>query len=188
MKEVLVDALAKARSLTGCHRVSAGVQICRRMIACEKVPHFYAPQITSTSLLASFDSMIFCTDCAEHVVLRSEGQAPVSQASNHYVRIHLFNYPMAWLCLVCSTEFGGKSSLSKVLTILAGLPATTLKAGMLFVTTDPAPMTHPLPMETPGNTITEPPNQQSEPTVMGLPISGPFVPFLADGERGWEAA
>lgn len=59
------------------------------------------------------------------------------------------------------------------LTIRAGLPATTWKAGTSFITTLPAPTVTPRPIVTPGRTVTPPPNQQSSPIVIGLPSSGP---------------
>lgn len=54
-----------------------------------------------------------------------------------------------------------------VFTTLAGDPMATEKAGMLFVTTLPAPIVHPFPMTTPGKMTTFPPTQQS------LPIATP---------------
>ncbi|KAF1357701.1 hypothetical protein EJ07DRAFT_127565, partial [Lizonia empirigonia] len=58
----------------------------------------------------------------------------------------------------------------------AGLPATTVKSGTLFVTTLPAPTTHPRPIVTPGRIIAFPPIQQSCPTWISFPSSGPRVP------------
>jgi len=70
------------------------------------------------------------------------------------------------------------------LIILAGLPATQVKSGTFFVTTLPAPTVTPLPIVTPGSTITLPPNQQSSPIVIGLPSSGPWIPFRRNGSSG----
>ncbi|KAK1709760.1 hypothetical protein BDP67DRAFT_408423 [Colletotrichum lupini] len=69
----------------------------------------------------------------------------------------------------------------------AGLPATATKSGTSFVTTLPAPTVTPLPMVTPGRTIQLPPNQQSEPILIGFPYSGPLVPFRRTGSRGCAA-
>jgi hypothetical protein len=53
---------------------------------------------------------------------------------------------------------GSGSFGSIFLMILAGLPATQWKSGTSLVTTLPAPITQPLPMVTPGRTVTLPPN------------------------------
>lgn len=53
-----------------------------------------------------------------------------------------------------------------------------------FVTTLPAPMVHPSPIVTPGKIMTFPAIQQSSPTVMGRPLSGPLVPFRKSGSNG----
>ncbi|PSR94229.1 hypothetical protein BD289DRAFT_149051 [Coniella lustricola] len=66
----------------------------------------------------------------------------------------------------------------------AGLPATHVNGSTSFVTTLPAPTVLPLPIVTPGRTMTLPPNQQSSPMVMGLPVSGPRVPLRTVGSRG----
>ena len=50
----------------------------------------------------------------------------------------------------------------------AGTPAANELAGMLLVTTLPAPMTQLSPIVTPGHTTTFAPNQQSLPMVTGL--------------------
>ena len=68
--------------------------------------------------------------------------------------------------------------------IRAGLPTTQTKSGTSLVTTLPAPTVTPLPMVTPGRTITLPPNQQSSPMTIGRPDSGPRVPFRTNGSRG----
>ena len=54
------------------------------------------------------------------------------------------------------------------LTTRQGLPTATTLEGMSFVTTEPAPMTVPSPIVTPGNTTTFAPIQQPLPMVMGL--------------------
>ena len=69
--------------------------------------------------------------------------------------------------------------------IRAGFPATTTLSGTSFVTTLPAPTVTPLPMLTPWRTMQLPPNQQSSPTLIGLPSSGPRVPLRSSGSRGW---
>jgi hypothetical protein len=56
---------------------------------------------------------------------------------------------------------------------------------LTFVTTLPAPTVLPRPIVTPGHTVTLPPIQTSSSIVMGFPDSGPFVPFLKSGSRGW---
>lgn len=48
----------------------------------------------------------------------------------------------------------GSISVSTFLIILAGLPATTWKAGIFLVTTLPAPTVAPFPILTPGRTVT----------------------------------
>lgn len=53
-----------------------------------------------------------------------------------------------------------------------------------FVTTLPAPIVHPSPITTPGKIITPPAIQQSSPTVIHAPISGPLVPLRKSGSRG----
>ena len=50
----------------------------------------------------------------------------------------------------------------------AGTPAANELAGMLLVTTLPAPMTQLSPIVTPGHTTTFAPNRQSLPMVTGL--------------------
>ena len=50
----------------------------------------------------------------------------------------------------------------------AGLPTAKEFSGIFFVTTAPAPITHPSPIVTPGRTITEPPSQQFLPIVIGF--------------------
>jgi hypothetical protein len=65
-----------------------------------------------------------------------------------------------------------------VLMTLAGLPTAIDLSGISFVTTAPAPIVHPLPIFTPGRTMTDPPNQQSSPIWMGLAHSGPEMPLL----------
>lgn len=49
-----------------------------------------------------------------------------------------------------------------------GTPAAKLFSGISLVTTLPAPITQLLPMVTPGQTVTEAPNQQSFPMCTGL--------------------
>ena len=51
---------------------------------------------------------------------------------------------------------------------LHGTPAAKLPAGISLVTTLPAPMTQLSPIVTPGQTVTEAPNQQSFPICTGL--------------------
>lgn len=58
-------------------------------------------------------------------------------------------------------------------------------SGISFVTTDPAPMTQPDPMVTPGMTDTLEPIQQLSPMVMGLAFSMPL--FLSGYGKGWLA-
>ncbi|KAG9232038.1 hypothetical protein BJ875DRAFT_335846, partial [Amylocarpus encephaloides] len=53
-----------------------------------------------------------------------------------------------------------------------------------LVTTLPAPIVQPLPMVMPGRTITLPPNQQSSPTTISPPNSGPLVPLRRNGSSG----
>ncbi|KAH9219862.1 hypothetical protein DL95DRAFT_384068, partial [Leptodontidium sp. 2 PMI_412] len=72
--------------------------------------------------------------------------------------------------------------------IRAGLPATTWKAGTSLVTTLPAPTVTPRPIVTLGQTVTFPPNQQSSPTVIAPPSSGPLMPLRRNGSRGCVAA
>jgi len=104
--------------------------------------------------------------------------------------------------------WSGSMAVSIFLRILAGLPAATWKGGtsyeewvrnfdnktsdvklgrrtFTFVTTLPAPIAQPFPILTPGRTITFPPNQQSSPTWISLPSSGPSVPFRKAGSSGW---
>ena len=57
---------------------------------------------------------------------------------------------------------------SNFLITLAGLPTAIEKSGMSFVTTEPAPITQPLPIVTPGQIIAFPPIQQSSPIVIGF--------------------
>ncbi|PWY70460.1 hypothetical protein BO70DRAFT_321799 [Aspergillus heteromorphus CBS 117.55] len=45
-------------------------------------------------------------------------------------------------------------------------------------------MTAPLPIVTPGSTVTFPPNQQSSPMWIGLLISGPSIPLRTAGSNG----
>ena len=71
--------------------------------------------------------------------------------------------------------------------ILAGFPATRWKGGTSFVTTLPAPTVAPLPILTPGKIIAPPPIQQSSPTWISLPVSGPRVPLRNCGSRGCDA-
>ena len=52
----------------------------------------------------------------------------------------------------------------------AGFPAAIEWSGISLVTTEPAPMTQPFPMVTPGQMIAFPPIQQSSPIVMGFEI------------------
>lgn len=87
-----------------------------------------------------------------------------------------------------SSPFPNLGSLASGVTLLitlAGFPTTTQKSSTSFVTTLPAPTVTPLPIVTPGNTIAFPPNQQSSPTVMGAPDSGPLVPLRRNGSSGW---
>jgi hypothetical protein len=49
----------------------------------------------------------------------------------------------------------------------AGLPTANEFSGISFVTTDPAPITQPLPIVIPGHITVLPPIQQSSPIVMG---------------------
>ena len=51
---------------------------------------------------------------------------------------------------------------------LQGTPAAKLSAGISRVTALPAPMTQWSPIVTPGQTVTEAPNQQSFPICTGL--------------------
>jgi hypothetical protein len=51
---------------------------------------------------------------------------------------------------------------------LAGTPAANVPAGMLWVTTLPAPITHLSPISTPGQITTFAPTQQSFPIVTGF--------------------
>jgi hypothetical protein len=55
---------------------------------------------------------------------------------------------------------------------LHGLPAHTIHAGMLFVTTACAPITAPSPMFTPGPMNAPAAIQHSAPTVIGAQLSG----------------
>ena len=71
------------------------------------------------------------------------------------------------------------------LTTLAGFPTATDRSSISLVTTLPAPMVHPFPILTPGQMTTPPPIQQSVPMVIGSAQSGPFVPSLSSGIRGW---
>jgi hypothetical protein len=81
------------------------------------------------------------------------------------------------------TAYDG-AAVSIFFMILAGLPATHTLSGTSFVTTLPAPTVTPRPIVTPGRMMQLPPNQQSSPMVMGLPNSGPLVPFRTAGSRG----
>lgn len=94
--------------------------------------------------------------------------------------------PSAYVLAIWRAGSGSFGSI--FLIIRAGLPATTWKAGTSLVTTLPAPMVTPLPIVTPGSTITLPPNQQSSPTVMGTPSSGPCTPLRRNGSKGCVAA
>ena len=68
---------------------------------------------------------------------------------------------------------------------LHGLPTATTLEGMSWTTTLPAPITDPLPMVTPGSTVTLPPIHTLSPTVMGLANSRPLLRVGAS--RGWPA-
>lgn len=57
----------------------------------------------------------------------------------------------------------------------AGTPHATLNGGMLFVTTDPAPIVVPLPIVTPGNMVAPAPIQQSSPIETGLVYTMPSL-------------
>jgi hypothetical protein len=54
----------------------------------------------------------------------------------------------------------------------------------IFVTTDPAPITHPFPIVIPGQITELPPIQQSSPIVMGKALSSVF---LVSASSGWVA-
>ncbi len=54
----------------------------------------------------------------------------------------------------------------------AGLPTATTTAGMLPVTTEPAPITLFSPIVTPGQTITSQPSHTLSPRVIGCAASG----------------
>lgn len=56
--------------------------------------------------------------------------------------------------------------------------------GLTLVTTLPAPMVQPFPMVMPGRMMTLPAIQQSSPTVIFPPSSGPLVPFRRSGSNG----
>ena len=55
----------------------------------------------------------------------------------------------------------------RMCTTRAGAPTATAPSGTLLVTTEPAPITAPLPMRTPDNTITPNPNQAWSSMTMG---------------------
>ena len=61
-------------------------------------------------------------------------------------------------------------SVSNLLIILAGTPATITKLGRLFVTTEPAPIITPSPIETPGNMEARSPIQTLLPIITGLEV------------------
>lgn len=83
-------------------------------------------------------------------------------------------------------RFGSGALHTIFLMTRAGFPTATLKSGISFVTTLPAPIVTPLPMVTPGTTTTLPPSQQSSPIVIGAPPSGPLMPSRRKGSRGCE--
>ena len=60
---------------------------------------------------------------------------------------------------------------SIALITLQGFPAANTPDGISFVTTLPAPITHPSPIVTPAVTVTFEASQQLFPIVMGLPYS-----------------
>lgn len=66
----------------------------------------------------------------------------------------------------------GSASWTFLMT-LAGDPTATENAGMLLVTTEPAPIVHPFPIVTPGRMLTLPPIQQSSPMNTGSANSTP---------------
>jgi hypothetical protein len=57
----------------------------------------------------------------------------------------------------------------------AGFPTAKELSGISFVTTDPAPITHPFPIVIPGQITELPPIQQSSPIVMGKALSSVFL-------------
>jgi hypothetical protein len=81
--------------------------------------------------------------------------------------------------------WAGSISVTTFRMTRAGLPATMVNSGTLFVTTLPAPTTQPLPTVTPGRKITFPPIQQSSPMWISFPSSGPQSPRRTTGSAGW---
>ena len=67
-----------------------------------------------------------------------------------------------------------KSKFKSLFTTLAGLPTASESSGMSLTTTLPAPITHLLPIFTPGHTTTPAPSQQSQPMDMGKQVSTGF--------------
>lgn len=65
---------------------------------------------------------------------------------------------------------------------LAGLPTATQRAGILRVTTLPAPMVVPLPISTPGNMMAPPPIHTLEPILTGRVVALPVA--LSSGSSG----
>lgn len=61
---------------------------------------------------------------------------------------------------------------------------TVVPRALTLVTTLPAPTVHPFPILTPGRMVAFPPIQQSSPTQIGLPNSGPLSPFRVWGSSG----
>ena len=74
--------------------------------------------------------------------------------------------------------------LLSFLITFAGFPTANELSGISFVTTEPAPITQPFPIETPGQITEFPPIQQLSPIVIGKAFSSVF---LNSASSGWVA-
>ena len=77
--------------------------------------------------------------------------------------------------------FFDSGSWFNFLITFAGFPTANELSGMSFVTTDPAPITQPFPIVTPGQITEFPPIQQSSPIVTGYAFSSVFRNSASSG-------
>ncbi len=88
-------------------------------------------------------------------------------------------------------KHGHGHSVNRVLSTFAGLPAATARAGMLEVTTAPAPITAPSPMVTLGRITVPAPRKQPSPisTYDGsVPTRSPILLPAGSSSKGWRVS